>query len=101
MLPKSEFLPNWTSPPGATIRDVLEERELSLEWFSDQMGLSLDQIANLLCGLTGIGPDLAQQLEKLFGAPAQFWLIREKRYRRDLVRLGLSSPVGFEPIQET
>lgn len=88
------FLPNWISPPGETISDILEERNLSLVEFADQIGYSQKQAKYLVQGKAPLTNELAAQLEFILGASAEFWLNREAQYRMDVSRLcsELSSP---------
>jgi len=81
------FLPNWTSPPGETIADLLEEMSLSLVEFADQIGYSVTQANDLLLGKLHLTRELAVQLEYTLGCSAEFWLNRETQYREDVSRL--------------
>lgn len=83
----SEFQPDWLSPPGSTINDLLERRGLSREEFAKQTGYSLERISHLLVGRLAITPDIAQVLECTVGGSAQFWLAREDQYRDEVARL--------------
>lgn len=81
------FQPDWTSPPGATIKDILEERGISINDFSQQTGLGHNSIQALFKGERPITTFLANRLEEMFGASAAFWMEREKQYREDKKRL--------------
>lgn len=87
MLNSDEFRPNWASPPGNTICDVLEERGISLERFAAELQLSRDVADDLIGGGQPITQDIAAGLERYLGATATFWLTRDSHYRRQLVRL--------------
>lgn len=87
MVNNDTFLPNWTSPPGETISDILDEMNLSLVEFADQIGYSVIQARDLLQGKAPLSGELAAQLEYTLGASAEFWLSRETQYRADVSRL--------------
>lgn len=86
----ADFLPDWVSPPGATIADVLEERRLSAGELAERLGRSDEEIHGLLDGRMQITADLAARLASVLGASASFWLNREAQYRSDLQRLALA-----------
>lgn len=88
---KNEFLPNWTSPPGDTIKECMEHHHISIEQFAQRIGMDVDDVPSLLDGTCKIDEQLAQKLEVIFGPSKQFWINREKNYRNDLIRLGRSS----------
>ena len=78
------FLPDWVSPTGATVRDILEERGMSCQDFSDLIGLSLDEISSFLTGHLPVDSGLADKLVAVLGSTVEFWIERENQYRRDL-----------------
>lgn len=85
--PVEEFRPDWCSAPGATLLDMLEERKMPREALAVALGLPLLQMDELLEGKAPLTPDLALQLEDLFGGPsAEFWVRREALFRLCLVR---------------
>jgi HTH-type transcriptional regulator/antitoxin HigA len=81
------FLPDWASPPGETIADILHAREISHGDFGMAMGYSADEVARLISGEDRIDIEVAEKLESIFGAPRTFWMRREHYYRTDLERL--------------
>ena len=81
------FNPDWYSPPGDTIQDVLEERKLSLSDFAQQMNISLLESGNLLSGKMVINKEIAKKLSIVLGSTPQFWLNRELGYRKDKARI--------------
>ena len=82
-----EFQPDWVSAPGDTIADILRERSISVESFAESMRLSLDETNNLLQGHLPIQTRMARQLSRILGASMNFWMARDRQYRRDLIRL--------------
>ncbi len=81
------FRPNWTSPPGDTIADVLEEKKLSLAAFSKRIGCSIDEAKDLLAGRLVMSVGLARKLHAELGATVEFWMSRDFHYRESVARL--------------
>jgi addiction module HigA family antidote len=86
--PKTEmpFEPDWNSPPGETLADILEERGWSQTEFADRTGYTEKHISLLINGKASITEDAALKLERVIGSTAHFWLSREARYREVLAR---------------
>lgn len=80
----NEFKPDWVSPPGDTMRDILEERGLDSEWFGREMGLSSGETDALLRGDACVTPTMAERLAEVLGSTAQFWVTREAHFRGSL-----------------
>ena len=80
--PLSQYLPS--TPPGATLADLLLERELTLAEFCEQTNLSQTRLCRIICGDDAITSDLAALFESTLGPPASFWLNREHQYRQGL-----------------
>ena len=78
------FNPDWASPPGETISDVLRERNISIDDFAEKMQKSRQEILELLDGESPITLGTARRLEKVLGASVNFWMSREFRYRERL-----------------
>jgi plasmid maintenance system antidote protein VapI len=78
---RNEYTPQTVSPPGATIADLLEEKNLSQSEFSLIMGWSLDKVQDLIKGKEIITHEIAVSLEGILHVPATFWNERERRYR--------------------
>lgn len=87
MVSADEFQPNWCSPPGETIADILKDRALSVSVFAKLLGQTEDRTAALLVGQLAIDKALAHKLAELLGASAAFWQARETQYRSELNRL--------------
>jgi plasmid maintenance system antidote protein VapI len=77
------FNPDWVSPPGDTIRDILEERGLTRKWLAINLNINEEAADLLLVGGRFIDESLAAELARLFGPNAKFWLERERHYRED------------------
>lgn len=75
------FAPDWVSPPGDTILDLLEEREWTQQQVADRLGYSLKHVNQLIKAKVPLTEDAAIRLQNVLGAPVGFWLTREAQYR--------------------
>jgi HTH-type transcriptional regulator/antitoxin HigA len=80
------FNPDWETPPGATLRDILEERGVSQAALAREMGRPLKTINEIIQGKAAITAETALQLEDALGNSAEFWMRRESNYRLRLAR---------------
>jgi len=76
----SEFNPNWASPPGETIKRVLNSKGIGFDEFSTNIQLTVDQLTGLMSGKTRINENLAKKFEIHIGGSASFWLKRDIEY---------------------
>jgi HTH-type transcriptional regulator/antitoxin HigA len=83
---KQTFRPDWISPPGETIADLIEEREWSQADLAERLGYSTKHISLLINGKAPITEKTALKLENVLGSSASFWLSREAQYRAKLAR---------------
>lgn len=73
------------TPPGATIKEQLDDRGMSQKEFASCIGMSEEHISRLIDGDTQLTPDVAYKLEMVLGVPAQFWINLEHIYREKLI----------------
>lgn len=71
-------------PPGATIREQLEDRGMSQKEFAMRMGFSQKHISQLINGDVHLTQEAANRLEMVLGLPAQFWNSLESIYREKI-----------------
>jgi addiction module HigA family antidote len=83
----AEFRPNWISPPGDTVADLLDEQGWSQAEFAERVGYTTKHVNQLIRGKAAITEDTAVRLERVLGGSAQFWLSREAQYREALARV--------------
>lgn len=81
------FAPDWVSPPGETLQDLIEERDWSQNELATRLGLSEKHINQLINAKVPLSTDVALRLERVLGNPADFWLNREARYQHHKARL--------------
>ncbi|MDZ7852029.1 MAG: hypothetical protein U5L98_05090 [Halomonas sp.] len=81
------FQPNWASPPGETIQEIMSEKKITVSDFSEKAGIGIKFVNSLLLGNEKITGALADRLADIFGADSDFWLNREAQYREDIERI--------------
>jgi plasmid maintenance system antidote protein VapI len=89
-MPETGFQPNWVSPPGETIADVLRDRKLSVSAFSQRIGQTQEQTTELLLGRVKITIGLARRLSEVLGGSVEFWMARDFRYQQQVAKPGLA-----------
>ena len=82
------FAPDWVSPPGSTVADLLEERGWTQQALARRSGFTTKHISLLINGKAPITEDTAVKLERVLGSTMRFWMTREAQYREALARLG-------------
>jgi plasmid maintenance system antidote protein VapI len=101
--PLSQYLPS--TPPGATLADLLLERALSHADFCRQTKLSHTRLCRIISGEESMTTDLAELFESSLGPPASFWMNREKLFRQALRATSscadLSAEVLAHPVQSS
>ena len=60
--------------PGGLVRENLEEHGLSVAEAAAGLGVTRQQLYNLLNGKSGVTPEMALRLEKALGGSADLWL---------------------------
>lgn len=75
------------TPPGATIREQLEDRGMTQKEFAVRMDMSEKHISQLINGEVHLTPNVALRLESVLGISASFWNNLEARYREKLERI--------------
>lgn len=81
------FKPNWASPPGETIKDLLAERDITVASFAENISMSEENAILLLNGEININNEIAFKLGCFFNIPSLFWLSREEQYQSSLIRI--------------
>ncbi len=74
------------TPPGATIREQLQDRGMSQKELSVRMDLSEKHISKLINGDVMLTPEVAVRLETVLGVPARFWNNLEAIYREKVIK---------------
>ena len=71
--------------PGLLIRDNLADLGLSVAEGATGLGVTRQQLYNVINGKSGVTPEMALRLEKAFGGSADMWLRMQANY--DLAQL--------------
>lgn len=77
----------FATPPGATIKEQLNDRGMSQKEFATRMDISEKHISRLINGDVQLTPDVAVRLEVVLGVPVKFWNNLEAIYREKLVKV--------------
>ena len=81
-----EFAPDYAIPPGETLVELLEERNMSQAELARRTDLSAEHINQIVKGHALISSDVLR-FERVTGVPARLWLNLENRYQERLARL--------------
>ena len=83
---ENRYEPDWVSPPGKTLAEILKERKITRTEFANRIGLSKKTVNQIIKGKAEISVRIAYKMElALFIPPACFWIERERLYRESLV----------------
>ncbi len=83
-------------PPGESIKEQLEDRNMSQVEFAERMGSSTKFISQLLNGKVPLTHQTALKLESVLGVPARFWNNLEALYQEDLARIDQETELESE-----
>jgi len=72
--------------PGELIGDTLDEIGVSISAAAKGLGITRQQLHNLISGRSGITPEMAVKLEKAIGSTADSWLKMQMHYDLAQVR---------------
>lgn len=81
------FTPDWVSPPGDAIAELLEERDWTQVQLAERLGFTTKHISLLINGKAPINEETALKLERVLGSTAAFWLRYEAQYRASLAQI--------------
>lgn len=74
------------TPPGASIREQLDDRGMSQKEFAARMDMSEKHISKLINGDVQLTAETAVKLEIVLGVPAKFWNNLEAIYREKVIK---------------
>ena len=74
------------TPPGATLKEQLEERNMTQTEFASILGITQKHMSNLIHGKTALTQEMARKLELALGIPATFWMNLETIYQQKRIR---------------
>jgi addiction module HigA family antidote len=79
-------IPDWGSPPGDSIIDILEEKGWTQAELAERTEFTRKHIKQLVKGKAPINEETSLKLERVLGNSAGFWLNREAQYKEILAR---------------
>jgi addiction module HigA family antidote len=82
---ENTYTPDFISPPGETLAEILEEKNMSQSELAQRMGRPKKTINEIIKGKAEITIDTALQIQLVLGTPASFWIERERLYREFLI----------------
>lgn len=86
------------TPPGATIKEQLDDRGMSQKEFASRMGMSEKHISHLINGDVQLTSDVAYRLEMVLGLPASFWSNLEAIYREKLTKVEAENALDADMV---
>jgi HTH-type transcriptional regulator / antitoxin HigA len=75
------------SPPGDTIQETIDVIGMTQAELAQRMGRPKEKINELIKGKAPLTIDTAIMLERVLGAPVNFWIKRESAYRETIARI--------------
>lgn len=86
-LKNNNFEPDYAIPPMETLKEVLEDRMVTLSVLSRMTGLDYEVILEVMEVRRQIDETIAGKLGEALDIPKTFWLNLEKNYQEALIRL--------------
>jgi len=83
--------------PGELIGDNLEQLGISITKAATGLGITRQQLHNLIAGRSGITPEMAVKLEQALGSTADTWLRMQMNYDLAQVRKRAINVKRFAP----
>ena len=77
--------------PGELVGDQLEELGINIVEASKALGVTRQQLHNVIAGRSAISPEMAYRLEKAIGSTADTWLRMQGNYDIAQVRARAST----------
>lgn len=94
MTQQHSFQPDYVPPPGKTLEEFIEARDLSARELARRCGRSAKLFVEIISGKAPIEPQTAMQLERVLGMDASVWLNMEAAYRLHLARTEEAKSLG-------
>lgn len=91
-----EYVASIAIPPGETLREHLDDIEMTQVELSKRIGLTPKHINEIINGKSPITQETSLKLEYVLGIPASFWNNLEANYRETLARLEAEKEIENE-----
>lgn len=95
MVRSSSFI---ATPPGATIKEQLNDRGMSQKEFAARMDMSEKHISKLIHGDVQLTSEVAVRLEMVLGVPAKFWNNLEAIYREKIIKVEAENTMDNDKV---
>lgn len=82
----NQYKPDRVSPPGETLAEILEERQMTQTQFADRTGRSAKFVNEIIKGKASITPTVAIEFQRVLGIPSSFWHNRQRHYEAFLAK---------------
>lgn len=82
-----KFESNFAISPMETLKEVLEERGLTLHALSELSKIDYEVLVEIMKVRKKVDEDIADKLEKALDIPGSFWLNLERNYQSTLERI--------------
>ena len=77
-------MPDYTVPPGVTLREEMESMGLSQKELADRAGITEQTLIRIFKGEQPISYEISNKLEMVTGIPSRMWNNLESQYRNGL-----------------
>ena len=81
---KLVFEPDYTVPPGVTLKEVMESLNMSQKELAVRAGIKVQALNRIIKGEQPISYETSNKLEMVTGVPSRMWNNLEAQYRKQL-----------------
>ena len=85
--------------PGELLRDVLQERNVSLNGLALSLRVPMNRISAIVNGKRSITADTALRFARYFGTSAQMWMNLQTAYDMEVAELEVGPRIAREVLQ--
>jgi len=96
---KTDIYSDLAIPPGEYLEEIIGESGLTKAEVAHRLNCPASKLSAVFKGKKAITPDMASQLEKIFGVPTHIWLGLESEYRMTLTRQKISQKTTYPDIR--
>ncbi|MCM3441559.1 HigA family addiction module antitoxin (plasmid) [Metabacillus halosaccharovorans] len=96
MVNNDKFYTEYIIPPGHTLLEILDDRNMSQKELAIRTSLTPKHINNIIKGTASITPDTALKFETVLETPASFWLNLESDFQENKARIKAREKIDSE-----
>lgn len=78
---RNEYNPDYATPPGAILEEILEDLGITKKEFAERCGLSAKHVSQVISAKAPISPDTAIRFERVLNVKASLWNNLEANFR--------------------